>query len=109
MVGMTTMPEAALAREAELCYATVAVITDYDVWRGSDEAVSAEAVMETMAASVRAAQDLIREAVPALAARKSCACRDALATAFATSPDAMDPQVADLLEPIVGRYVRSEP
>lgn len=108
LVGMTTMPEAALAREAEMCYVSVSVVTDYDVWHAREEGVSTQIVLDTMRESVHQAQLLVRTALPALAARESCGCRDALGTAMATADEAIDPDLAAMLAPIVGRYLDRE-
>jgi 5'-methylthioadenosine phosphorylase len=80
VIGMTNLQEAKLAREAEICYATVAMATDYDCWHESHDDVSVEAVMATMAANVGHAKDLIARAAPRMPARRTCACADALRT-----------------------------
>lgn len=105
LIGMTSMPEAALAREAELCYASVAVVTDYDVWHVSEVAVSANAVLATMAETVQQAQQLVTEALPGLASRADCACRNALANALITAPDPARLDAWTRLGPIVARHL----
>jgi 5'-methylthioadenosine phosphorylase len=108
LIGMTTMPEAVLAREAELCYATVCIVTDYDVWHETEEPVTVDAVIKTLKRSVREAQALVAAALPELASRADCACRHALATAITTSPDAIDKARASQLQLLVNRYTKSE-
>ncbi|MCC6628854.1 MAG: S-methyl-5'-thioadenosine phosphorylase [Chloroflexi bacterium] len=90
VIGMTAIPEAKLAREAELCYATLALATDYDVWHESEEAVTVEMVVENMHKNVVRAQEVIRRAVPLLAAvrtQRGCSCSEALAGAIMTAPE----------------------
>ena len=88
LIGMTQVTEAKLAREAELCFAVIALVTDYDAWREGEESVEASAVLEVMQANVQKAQRLLAAVVPRLAAReRSCGCGRALATALFTAPD----------------------
>jgi 5'-methylthioadenosine phosphorylase len=107
VIGMTAMPEARLAREAELCYACLAMVTDYDVWHEQDGPVTVEAVL----ANLHAMTDAVQTIVTALAAEALPACRagcgNALANAIATSPDAIDDATRERLEPIAGRYLGS--
>lgn len=104
IVGMTSLPEAALAREAEMCYVTLAVVTDYDVWHESEDDVTVDMVLATMQRTVAQAQRLITAALPAVAdpARSDCDCRHALASAITTARDAIDPSRAEALAPILG-------
>jgi 5'-methylthioadenosine phosphorylase len=101
LVGMTAMPEAALAREAELCYASLAVVTDYDAWHETEAPVTVDMVIQTLQQSVRAAQSVVRAALPALAARRDCTCRHALVSAITTARTAIDPEQAARLAPLV--------
>jgi 5'-methylthioadenosine phosphorylase len=87
VIGMTNMPEAKLAREAELCYATVALVTDYDCWHESEEPVTVEAILATLCANVALAKRLLRAAVKSAASVTSCPCQQALQHAIATAPD----------------------
>jgi 5'-methylthioadenosine phosphorylase len=87
VIGMTNMPEAKLAREAELCYATVALATDYDCWHDTEEAVTVEAILATLHKNVALAKQLLKAAVPKLAPDRTCACHEALQTAIVTAPD----------------------
>ena len=87
VIGMTNMPEAKLAREAELCYATVALVTDYDCWHETEEAVTVEAILATLHKNVALAKQLLKTAVPGLKPDRSCECRQALRYAIVTAPD----------------------
>jgi 5'-methylthioadenosine phosphorylase len=87
VIGMTNMPEAKLAREAELCYATVALVTDYDCWHQTEEPVTVEAILATLCANVAVAKRLLRAAVKSAASVTACACQEALQHAIVTVPD----------------------
>ncbi len=105
LIGMTQVTEAKLAREAELCFSTIALVTDYDAWREGEEAVDAAAVLEVMQANVEKAQALITAAVPRLAAReRTCACGDALRAALFNPPDAATLEARKRLKLLVSRY-----
>ena len=106
IIGMTTSPEAFLAREAELCYAVMAHVTDYDVWHETEEPVSVEALLATLAANTALAQDALRGVVARLAdAERACACDSTLATAFITQRDLIPAEIKEKLSPIVGKYL----
>jgi 5'-methylthioadenosine phosphorylase len=105
LVGMTTLPEATLAREAEICYASLSLVTDYDVWHGEGEEVDAHLIIERLAGLAGAAASMLVGALPAFASRGACECQDALRTAIVTARDRMDPAQIERLAPIVGRYV----
>ena len=106
IIGMTTSPEAFLAREAEMHYAVMAHVTDYDVWH--EEQVTSEAVFKQFNANVALAQHAVIEAVKRIAATSdsdyNCGCDSALKTAFATSPDHISNYVRQRLKPIIGTY-----
>jgi 5'-methylthioadenosine phosphorylase len=106
IIGMTALPEAKLAREAELCYATLALVTDYDVWHHSEEAVTVEMVVANLSRNVSVAQQVIRSLVPVLADLPDCGCGSALANAIITRPDAIPAAVKADLAPIVGKYLK---
>ncbi|HLZ33829.1 MAG TPA: S-methyl-5'-thioadenosine phosphorylase [Nitrospira sp.] len=89
VIGMTNLPEAKLAREAELCYATMALVTDYDCWHDTEEAVTVEAILATLRRNVALAKELLRGAVKSAASVKSCRCQQALQDAIVTAPDHM--------------------
>ncbi len=107
LIGMTTCPEAFLAREAGMCYAVMAHVTDYDVWHETEEPVSVEAVIRILQQNTALAQQAIRLLVPRLtAAGRTCDCKDTLATAIITQRDVISEQVKRNLAPIVGKYLR---
>jgi 5'-methylthioadenosine phosphorylase len=108
VIGMTNMPEAKLAREAELCYATVAMVTDYDVWHPDHDAVTVDQVVKVLLANADKARALIKAVVPKLAHRAGpCdrGCHHALDHAIITAPAARDAAVVKELAPIVGRVL----
>ncbi len=108
VIGMTNMPEAKLAREAELCYATVAMVTDYDCWHPRHAAVTVQDVLRTLADNVVAARSLVAGAIPRLAPRPCpCphGCDRALDTALITAPDARDPALLERLAAVAGRVL----
>lgn len=107
IIGMTASPEAFLAREAEMCYATMAHVTDYDVWHEA-ETVSTELSFSRFQANLQLAQKGIANAVELLATHsRECSCGSALASAFATHKDRVSPQVIERLRPIIGKYFAS--
>lgn len=106
VIGMTNLQEAKLAREAEICYATLALVTDFDCWHEEEEDVSIASVIESLHANAELAASALREAVRALPAeRRACGCGDALAHAILTRREAIAPEAIERLRPIVGRYL----
>lgn len=107
IIGMTTSPEAFLAREAEMCYAVMAHITDYDVWHETEEPVNVEMLLSTLAANAQLAQQAIRILVPRLAAaERACECGSTLSTALITQPDLVPESLKRDLAPIIGKYLK---
>jgi 5'-methylthioadenosine phosphorylase len=106
VIGMTNMAEARLAREAEICFGTLAMVADYDCWHEEEEAVTVTAVLEVLRRNATTAQEVVRRALRALAegGERSCPCKDALATALITDPSAVPEETLRRLEPLVGRY-----
>jgi 5'-methylthioadenosine phosphorylase len=109
LIGMTNMPEAKLAREAEICYATVAMVTDYDCWHPAHDAVTVEAILAVLEANAAAARALVRAVVPLLA-RHAGPCRQgcdhALEHALITAPERRDPAVLARLDAVAGRVLK---
>jgi 5'-methylthioadenosine phosphorylase len=103
IVGMTTQPEATLAREAEMCYAAICVVTDYDVWHATEEAVTVEAVIRTLRSGIGHARALIQATLSSLVREHPCACERSLDSAIVTQQAALDPETIARLQPIVGR------
>ena len=106
VIGMTNIPEAKLAREAEIPYATVALVTDYDSWRESEAAVDIEEILQTLHANSEAGRRLVARAAPNVPAEPDPAAANALAGAIMTPPDQIPAARKEALEPIIGRYVR---
>jgi 5'-methylthioadenosine phosphorylase len=109
VIGMTNMPEAKLAREAEMCYATVAMVTDYDCWHPHHDDVTVEAVVKVLVENADRARALVRRAAPRIAADKAaagCSCRSALEHALITAPEVRDPKVAKRLAAVAGRVLK---
>jgi 5'-methylthioadenosine phosphorylase len=105
VIGMTNLQEAKLAREAEICYATLALVTDYDCWHPGHDAVTADAVIEYLNKNVRNAQVIMREAVKGLANNpRACKCGSALKHAIFTAPDLWPEATAAKLAAIIGKY-----
>lgn len=108
VIGMTNMPEAKLAREAEICYATVAMVTDYDCWHLDHGSVTVDQVIKVLLANADNARNLVKRVAPLLRHRpEACpeGCDRALDHALITAPEARDPLVADRLRTIVGRVL----
>ena len=105
VIGMTNLQEAKLAREAEICYATLALVTDYDCWHPAHDAVTVETVIEYLNQNVRNAQTIIREAVKQLAGNpRECKCGSALKNAIFTAPDLWPEATRRKLAAIIGKY-----
>ena len=106
VIGMTALPEAKLAREAEMCYATLAFATDYDCWHETEEDVTVEMVVKNLLQNVETGKNIIRRALPELpVAERTCPCASALATAIITQRDLIPAEVKDRLGVLVGRYL----
>ncbi len=106
IIGMTASPEVFLAREAEMCYATMAHVTDYDVWHETEEAVSVEVLLATLAANTELAQNALRGLIARMAAEKrECECGAALAMSLITQRDLIPAEIIEKLGPIVGKYL----
>jgi 5'-methylthioadenosine phosphorylase len=103
VIGMTNLQEARLAREAELCYATLAMATDYDCWHTAD--VTVEAILAVMAANVAQARTILRSLVPRLARARTCSCQDALRYAIMTAPERIPREARDRLGLFLDRYL----
>jgi 5'-methylthioadenosine phosphorylase len=105
VIGMTNLQEAKLAREAEICYATLALVTDYDCWHPDHDAVTVDAVIEYLNKNVRKAQLIMKQAVKSLAQRpRACKCDSALKNAIFTAPDLWPEATARRLQAIIGKY-----
>lgn len=105
LIGMTTSPEAFLAREAEMCYAVMAHVTDYDVWHFGVAPVTVEAVIQTLAKNTQLAQEAIRRLVSSLRPTRTCNCETALAGALITRREAIPEATIRKLQPIIKKYI----
>src|SRR5262249_7539401 len=105
IIGMTNLQEAKLAREAEICYATIALVTDYDCWHPDHDSVTVEMIIEYLIRNSENAQKLIAEAVARLATvERTCKCAVALRHAIITAPDKISPEARERLKAIIGKY-----
>jgi 5'-methylthioadenosine phosphorylase len=104
VIGMTNMPEAKLAREAELCYAALALATDYDVWHESHDAVTVEAVIANLLKNVATAKEVLRGLIPTIAGPRTCGCPTLLRSAVITSPAAFPLATRRRLDLLLGKY-----
>jgi 5'-methylthioadenosine phosphorylase len=105
LIGMTAVPEAKLAREAELCYAALALVTDYDCWHPEHDSVTAEMVAEVMRRNTTAAQDSIVALIESLPKNRDCPCGSALANAILTDHRVVPQAVRERTKPLVGKYL----
>jgi len=107
VIGMTNMPEARLCREAEICYSSVAFVTDYDCWHEGEEAVTIDMIIENLNKNVESAKKIIKAVVPKIGKMKrTCACKDALSNAIITRPEAIAGPVKEKLKIIIGKYIK---
>ena len=104
VIGMTNLQEARLAREAEICYSTLAMVTDYDCWHESEEDVSVDAVLEVLRRNAAMGQEIVRRAVTSSGRRAPCSCGEALAMALITDRSRVPAATVEKLAPIVGKY-----
>ncbi|MEX0684276.1 MAG: S-methyl-5'-thioadenosine phosphorylase [Dehalococcoidia bacterium] len=105
VIGMTALPEAKLAREAEICFAVLACSTDYDCWHEAHETVSADLIVANLLRNVEVSRQAVRLALQRLPASRDCACKDALQSALVTSLDLVPEDTKRRLGPIIGRYL----
>jgi 5'-methylthioadenosine phosphorylase len=105
IIGMTNLQEAKLAREAEICYTTIALVTDYDCWHPDHDSVTVEMVLSTLATNAATAQQIIAGAVERLPYERTCECANALKYALITRPEMVPDNVKKDLAPIIGRYI----
>ena len=104
IIGMTAVPEAQLAREAEICYATMAHVTDYDVWHEEEEAVNVEMLIANLMANAALSKQAIQELVPLLSDERPCDCGQTLASAIITQRDLIPKEKIEQLGPLVAKY-----
>lgn len=110
VIGMTNIPEAKLAREAEICYTTIAMVTDYDCWHPDHDHVTVQQIIETFSNNAAKAQKLLQAVIPVIQKDRSapdCACRHALDFALITAPDSRDPELLKKLDAVAGRILKN--
>jgi 5'-methylthioadenosine phosphorylase len=105
VIGMTALPEAKLAREAEMCFAVLATATDYDAWHEVHADVTVEVILANLSKNVAASQQALQKLLPRLPEHRGCACESALANALVTAKDLVPEETLERLAPIVGRYM----
>jgi len=107
VIGMTSVTEAKLCREAEICYATMNLVTDYDVWHETEETVSIEMILENLRKNIQNAKDIIKKAIISLPEERGakCECAKALANCIVTHPDRMSPEIKEKLSLIIRKYI----
>ena len=106
VIGMTNLQEAKLAREAEICYATLALVTDYDCWHPDHDSVTVDLIIANLTQNAVTAQKTIADAVETISGARTCACKDALATAIITQAALVSDQTKKDLAPIIGKYIQ---
>ncbi len=105
IIGMTALPEAKLAREAEICYATLACVTDFDTWHPDHDSVSVELVVSNLLKNVAAGQRIVQRLMSAVPGREGCVCSSALENAIITARGSIPEQVKSELAPLIGKYL----
>jgi len=105
VIGMTALPEAKLAREAEICYATLAIVTDYDCWHLSYETVSAEMILTNLQKGVDVSKEILRLTIPRIPQNRECACATALKYAIVTSQKYISAEAKRDLRLLIGKYL----
>ena len=105
IIGMTNLQEAKLSREAEICYVTIALVTDYDCWHESHESVSADMILDNLRKNSRTAQDILAQAVKDIDMERRCSCGEALRYALITDKNLVDHETLTRLKSIIGKYM----
>ncbi|TES88632.1 MAG: S-methyl-5'-thioadenosine phosphorylase, partial [Dehalococcoidia bacterium] len=108
VIGMTALPEAKLAREAEICYAVIACVTDYDCWHRGHDAVTAEMIISRLRQNIDTAKQIIKLAVGKVTEKRDCDCATALSTALITSPDVIPEAQKKKLDLLIGKYLKKD-
>jgi 5'-methylthioadenosine phosphorylase len=106
VIGMTNLQEAKLAREAEICYATMALSTDYDCWHEEEEDVTIAQVIETMNRNVATAKKMVELVVPRIPEERSCICAGAMENGILTAPEVIPAETKERLKDIIGKYIK---
>ena len=104
VIGMTSLPEAKLCREAEICYQAMAMVTDYDCWHESESPVTVEMIIGHLMANTAIAKEILKVLIPAIPEARGCACGQALQSAIITARDHVPASAIETLKPMIGRY-----
>ena len=107
IIGMTSLQEAKLAREAEICYAAMALVTDYDCWHAEESEVTVEAVVQNLKKNISLAKKFITAAVPKISDKRECICARALENAIMTDAGTIPPKIRKKLDLLVGKYLKA--
>ncbi len=105
VIGMTNLQEAKLSREAEICFATMALVTDYDCWHESEESVTIEAVIQNLQKNAMHAKKIIKNLIQLMPEERSCPCRNALKDSIITDRNKIPKEIKEKLQPIIGKYL----
>ena len=106
LIGMTALPEAKLAREAEICYAIIGCVTDYDSWWEHAEAITVDVILNIMRQNIDTAKEIIKLAISRIPDKRDCPCSTALGTALVTSRETIPPEQKQKLNLILGKYIK---
>ena len=106
IIGMTALPEAKLAREAEICYATLACVTDYDTWHETEESVTIDVAISNLLKNVETAKRIVALAAAQIPAGRDCECASALKRGIITAPDLIPDKMKKELDLLIGKYVK---
>ncbi len=106
IIGMTNLQEAKLAREAEICYATMAMVTDYDCWHEEEEDVTVEAIIQNLMKNAALAKKIIQTVVPKISGERTCVCANALQYALITDRNLIPEETKQKLDLLVGKYLK---
>ena len=106
IIGMTSLQEARLAREAEICYAAMALVTDFDCWHETESEVNVETVVQNLNKNISIAKRIIQIVVPQISNQRMCPCARALENAIMTGTDAIPPETRSKLDLLVGKYLK---
>ena len=106
VIGMTNMTEARLAREAELCYVTLAAVTDYDCWHESEAPVTVDMILDNLKKNVENSKRILREVIPSLSDKRDCSCQEALKYSIITNPDSIPKKIKERLNIIISKYIK---
>ena len=106
IIGMTSLQEAKLAREAEICYAAIAMVTDFDCWHAEESEVNVETVVQNLKKNISTAKRILQMVVPDISKSRACLCAEALKNAMMTEPQVVPAETRQKLELLVGKYLK---